>query len=48
MRTIEQHPFYLRDNKGILDSHTSEDSYEYRPGLVEQVVELLQSWFFRG
>ena len=33
--------FYLTNNHGNLETHTSEDSYEYRPGLVEQVLELL-------
>jgi len=40
--------FYLTNNHGNLEAHTSEDSYEYRPGLVEQVVELISNWFFKA
>ena len=40
--------FYLTNNHGNLEAHTSEDSYEYRPGLVEQVWEVVSNLFFRG
>lgn len=40
--------FYLTNNQGNLQAHTSDDCYEYRPGLVEQVWEVISTWFFRG
>ena len=41
MRTIEQHPFYLRNNKGILQAYTSEDEYKISvKSLWVQLIEL--------
>ena len=49
MRTLDcQYKFYLVNNHGILEAHTSEDNYVYCPGLIEQVLELISNWFFRG
>ncbi len=41
MRTIEQHPFYLTNNKGILEAHASEGEYQLHvKSLVQQLCEL--------
>lgn len=40
--------FYLTNNHGNLEAHTPEESYEYRPGLVEQVLELISNCFFKN
>lgn len=40
--------YYVTNNQGIIEVHSSEDQYSKNDYLVVQVWELFNNWFFKN